>query len=134
MAVAAAVREIGDSQFMMPVPMNSNRRNTMSRPGSKFVGLSTPPASLPGNKLSLLSAGRKERDESAIEDDQNEDVEADSFNKQRARRASEGQSTKDGKKNELKCDKCGKGYKHSSCLTKHLFVSHISRLLFLIAS
>lgn len=24
---------------------------------------------------------------------------------------------------ELKCDKCGKGYKHSSCLTKHLFVS-----------
>ena len=23
---------------------------------------------------------------------------------------------------ELKCDKCGKGYKHSSCLTKHLFV------------
>jgi len=23
---------------------------------------------------------------------------------------------------ELKCEKCGKGYKHSSCLTKHLFV------------
>ena len=23
---------------------------------------------------------------------------------------------------ELKCDKCGKGYKHSSCLTKHLSV------------
>jgi hypothetical protein len=32
---------------------------------------------------------------------------------------------KDGKKvngNDLKCDKCGKGYKHSSCLSKHLFV------------
>ena len=27
---------------------------------------------------------------------------------------------------ELKCDKCGKGYKHSSCLTKHLFVSPLS--------
>lgn len=122
MALAAALREAGgDSQFTLPVPMNSTRRNTMSRPGSKFVGLSTPPASLPSNKLSLLTAGRKERDESAI-DDQNEDVDGDSFGKQRARRASEGQSTKDGKKNELKCDKCGKGYKHSSCLTKHLFV------------
>jgi hypothetical protein len=54
----------------------------------------------------------------------------------RNRRASEGQGTrvdslvtaggvKSGRarsRSELKCDKCGKGYKHSSCLTKHLFV------------
>ena len=47
--------------------------------------------------------------------------------KSRARRASEGQ--KGGKlersksnAGELRCDKCGKGYKHGSCLTKHLLV------------
>ena len=47
--------------------------------------------------------------------------------KQRNRRASEGAplSKSEGKRvsGELRCDKCGKGYKHSSCLTKHLLVS-----------
>ena len=46
--------------------------------------------------------------------------------KVRARRASEGShlSKNDGKRSsgELRCEKCGKGYKHSSCLTKHLLV------------
>lgn len=45
----------------------------------------------------------------------------------RARRASEGSFLrKDGKRvngGELRCDTCGKGYKHSSCLTKHLSVA-----------
>ena len=44
----------------------------------------------------------------------------------RARRASEGAHVlkSDGKRSsgELRCEKCGKGYKHSSCLTKHLLV------------
>ncbi len=47
--------------------------------------------------------------------------------KARIRRASEGSrlSKGEGKRmsaGELRCDKCGKGYKHSSCLTKHLSV------------
>jgi hypothetical protein len=47
--------------------------------------------------------------------------------KSRNRRASEGSrlSKGDGKRasgSDLKCEKCGKGYKHSSCLTKHLSV------------
>ena len=46
----------------------------------------------------------------------------------RIRRASEGSrlSKGDSKRtssSELRCEKCGKGYKHSSCLTKHLSVS-----------
>ncbi|KAL5393694.1 hypothetical protein PMIN06_005106 [Paraphaeosphaeria minitans] len=45
--------------------------------------------------------------------------------KSRIRRASEGSRLKvEGKRasgSELKCEKCGKGYKHSSCLTKHLW-------------
>ncbi|KAF1968239.1 hypothetical protein BU23DRAFT_558656 [Bimuria novae-zelandiae CBS 107.79] len=46
--------------------------------------------------------------------------------KSRIRRASEGSrlSKSEGKRtsgSELRCEKCGKGYKHSSCLTKHLW-------------
>jgi hypothetical protein len=48
--------------------------------------------------------------------------------KSRNRRASEGSrlSKGEGKRtsgSDLRCDKCGKGYKHSSCLTKHLSVT-----------
>jgi len=47
--------------------------------------------------------------------------------KSRIRRASEGSrlSKGDGKRSgsDLRCEKCGKGYKHSSCLTKHLLVT-----------
>ena len=46
-------------------------------------------------------------------------------NKTRARRASEGSYLSKGDKRasgELRCETCGKGYKHSSCLTKHLLV------------
>lgn len=45
--------------------------------------------------------------------------------KDRLRRASEGSTLSSKKKlssSELKCDTCGKSYKHSSCLTKHLSV------------
>ncbi|KAK9460264.1 uncharacterized protein V1516DRAFT_664666, partial [Lipomyces oligophaga] len=37
-----------------------------------------------------------------------------------ARRFSEGESISGRLKEELKCESCGKGYKHISCLTKHL--------------
>jgi hypothetical protein len=48
--------------------------------------------------------------------------------KARTRRASEGSQLRkgEGKRTsggELRCETCGKGYKHSSCLTKHLSVS-----------
>lgn len=56
--------------------------------------------------------------------------EAGSEIKGRARRASDGSrlssSKAEGKRpvnGELKCTKCGKGYKHSSCLQKHLLVT-----------
>ncbi|KAG8627855.1 hypothetical protein KVT40_003728 [Elsinoe batatas] len=44
--------------------------------------------------------------------------------KNRMRRASDGSTLSSKKKpgqGELKCETCGKGYKHSSCLTKHLW-------------
>ena len=46
--------------------------------------------------------------------------------KSRGRRASEGACLPktEGRRvsGEVRCEKCGKGYKHSSCLTKHLLV------------
>jgi hypothetical protein len=67
-------------------------------------------------------------DNNALEDNSNdEDTQTASKNmKNRNRRASEGSYLikGEGKKSaaELRCDTCGKGYKHSSCLTKHLYV------------
>ena len=66
------------------------------------------------------------RDESAIDDGHLAEENATSSSKARARRASEGAylSKSEGKRasGELRCEECGKGYKHSSCLTKHLSV------------
>lgn len=69
------------------------------------------------------------QDNDAVEDNSHdEDTPAPSKNlKNRNRRASEGSHLikGEGKKSaaDLRCDTCGKGYKHSSCLTKHLYVS-----------
>jgi hypothetical protein len=127
-AMVAAVREAGDSTLGIPI---TARRNTMSKGASTrsaLGSLPSPPASLPGHRIRLTS-GKSDRGESAIEDDQNDDMEdeeGNDFKQSRIRRASEGQHLmKDGKKangSDLKCEKCGKGYKHSSCLSKHLFV------------
>jgi len=128
-ALAAAVRETGDTSLAMPI---ASRRGTMSKSASArsaaLGSLPSPPASLPSSRLKMTGSAKV--DESAIDDDQIDDMEDEGeeneFSSSRIRRASEGQHLmKDGKKansNDLKCDKCGKGYKHSSCLTKHLFV------------
>ncbi|KAG4030524.1 hypothetical protein MFRU_012g02560 [Monilinia fructicola] len=128
-ALVAAVREAGDNSLAMPI---STRRSTMHKNASRsgpMGSLPSPPSSLPTHRSRSNAAVKTERGESAIDDDNNdeemEDDEDDDFTKNRMRRASEGsQLLKDGKKanaNDLKCDKCGKGYKHSSCLSKHLW-------------
>jgi hypothetical protein len=129
-AMVAAVRDAGDTTLGMPI---TNRRNTMSKNASArsaaLGSLPSPPASLPGHRIRLTSTGKSDRSESAIDDEQNDEMDDDeetAFKQSRMRRASEGQHLmKDGKKSngsELKCGTCGKGYKHSSCLSKHLFV------------
>jgi len=130
-AMVAAVREAADSSTGVPI---TSRRNTMSKGASAraaAVGsLPSPPASLLSHRIRLTSSGKSDLGESAIDDEQNDEMDDDDdetdFKQSRMRRASEGQPLmKDGKKasgGDLKCDKCGKGYKHSSCLSKHLFV------------
>ena len=65
-----------------------------------------------------------------VENAKEKEASANNTVKARSRRASEGAylSKSDGKRasGELRCDKCGKGYKHSSCLTKHLSVNLVS--------
>lgn len=130
-AALAAVLRDGDRSAALPIA-NGARRNTMSKSAAAraaIVGsLPSPPASLPTHKT--LPEAKRGLDGSAIEEDDLNDGSADEgsdkFQKARQRRASDGQTLiKDGKKSnrvEVRCDKCGKGYKHSSCLTKHLLV------------
>ncbi|KAI1437702.1 hypothetical protein GGR50DRAFT_21187 [Xylaria sp. CBS 124048] len=128
-AVVAALQEVGEKVTTVPIITNS-RRGTMSKSATTRAAivssLPSPPASLPTHRFAMESP--PEGQESAIEDDSNDmsaDEREDGFQQARIRRASDGQPlAKEGRKSnrvELRCDKCGKGYKHSSCLTKHLW-------------
>lgn len=134
-AVAAVVAGIAgdanDKVPALPIAIGGNRRPSKSgglRPelvGSN--GLPSPPASMPAHKYMGIEA-RREQSDSAVDDQENamaeEAEEADQ--QDRTRRASDGQPLKEGGRKfnrpEINCHQCGKGYKHSSCLTKHLFV------------
>lgn len=132
-AVAAGLKEAGDRAMPLPVTISA-RRNTTSRngiPKSTLSGsLPSPPASLPTQKfVSAIGPVNIDMQDSAIDDELNDmsgDDGDDPSQSARVRRASDGQPlVKEGRKSnrpELRCEKCGKGYKHSSCLTKHLFV------------
>lgn len=83
--------------------------------------------SKPATETSHVHARDRNISEDLVEDDA---VEEDALTdklinpKGRNRRASEGSylAKTEGKRlaSELRCDTCGKGYKHSSCLTKHM--------------
>ncbi|KAL2271735.1 hypothetical protein VTJ83DRAFT_1106 [Remersonia thermophila] len=148
-AVAAALQESGD--MAMPLPIAGARRSTISKQGlsrSAVVGsLPSPPASLPTRRFGAgAAAAAAMQDGSAIDDEPNdmsgddaEPASATALQKARVRRASDGQPlAKEGGRKinrpELRCEKCGKGYKHSSCLNKHLWEhtpewSYTSKLL-----
>lgn len=119
-ALTAAVAS-GEQSAAMPI-LGAGRRGASSKP--RVGSLPSPPASLPIHQMI------PDVKESAIDDEANDasgDEELDKSLEARVRRASDGQPlAKDAKKSnrvEVRCEKCGKGYKHSSCLTKHLLVS-----------
>ncbi|GAM90239.1 hypothetical protein ANO11243_082810 [Dothideomycetidae sp. 11243] len=103
---------------------NANRRSFQSRIALGSLnpsGLASPPNSLPG---SGMMAGRGES--AIIDGPPLSSISEKPNGKNRMRRASDGSTLSSSKKKqsngELKCETCGKGYKHSSCLTKHLSV------------
>ncbi|KAI9679818.1 MAG: hypothetical protein M1817_004832 [Caeruleum heppii] len=151
-AMAAAVRDAGD----MP-PLNV-RKGVHSKTASEVVpkvnqrdgdrtklhDYPSPPSSLPNNQQGLDATynGKLSLETGEVIDETTGGSNADgnkSSTKARMRRASEGSPLikGDGKRvsgGELRCEKCGKGYKHSSCLTKHLWEhtpewSYTSKLL-----
>jgi hypothetical protein len=117
---------------------SSNSLRRSSKPASQFRGPSmansTMATSMPGNgsPFGPSSYGAAAAKTEALTDGPTlaTMLEQDKANaKSRNRRASEGSRLSKGDGNgkrsgsELRCEKCGKGYKHSSCLTKHLLVT-----------
>jgi hypothetical protein len=144
-AVAQAVKEAAEAQ------MSSNAAATVGSPvigklhqgGTGSVGLTgypSPPGSMPNPSIlsTAMANGdggiqqlRKNGGTALLTGSAIAEGHALEMNRgARNRRSSEGVGALGGvgkmgrmrSGSELKCDKCGKGYKHSSCLTKHLFV------------
>ena len=128
-AVAAALKDGPETPFAIPAP--SSRKNAAKTGATgrtpELGNYPSPPSSLPRHAHSEAARTQASSvsNNSAVVDG-SDDVRGTST-KSRMRRASEGSHLVkgDGKRisgGDLKCDKCGKGYKHSSCLTKHLYV------------
>lgn len=136
-AIAAALS--GAEEPLARGPLESSRRSFTLKSGSgrgpdavslgKLAGLIADTHSIEGvrdhdrgatSEMKYAMEGSAVVDEPATLDNEG------SISKARTRRASEGAylSRSEGKRSsgELRCEKCGKGYKHSSCLTKHLLV------------
>ncbi|PHH63598.1 hypothetical protein CDD81_5690 [Ophiocordyceps australis] len=128
-ALAAAVTQ-GGGEPSAAMPILGGRRIVSSK---RFGNLPSPPSSLPSHKMTT------DVKESAIDDEVQDASGEEGPLQARSRRASDGQppTGKESKRSnrvEVRCEKCGKGYKHSSCLTKHLWEhtpewSYTSKLL-----
>lgn len=143
-AIAAAIKVVDESPATGAMP--STRRSFTMRSGGGRGGETASIANGGGSLVESLRGGDANMHDSAggfagmndyadggsALDDENPNVANDGRLKSRARRASEGAhlSKSEGKRSsgELRCEKCGKGYKHSSCLTKHLLVHPSDRL------
>ncbi|KAF1816748.1 hypothetical protein P152DRAFT_464202 [Eremomyces bilateralis CBS 781.70] len=150
-AMAAAAREISGSSSTPTDPGSDSGRKSTTRSSrgtsSSYLAL---PSSMPNHSAVFAQgmAGMKNATSvlnghtgSAVIDGPNlaSMPEANkAASKPRIRRASEGSrlSKGEGRRSavELRCETCGKGYKHSSCLTKHLWEhtpewSYTSKLL-----
>lgn len=122
------MKEGGES---LSLPMAAHRRSLGGRKGLESTSVGSPSgyASYLSRSVNSPSQEPVPRKSSPT----NSEVDGKSIPKGRNRRASEGAQMKsDGKRNpaELRCDRCGKGYKHGSCLSKHMCVSpHLAPVL-----
>lgn len=131
-AVAASLKDTNGELAGVPAP--SHRRNLSHRKAQEASSLGTTPGLASyfsrsmNNPAPYPNAVRKTSptsDEGTAVEAGNADGKPVST-KNRNRRASEGSHLVkgDGKRAmaELRCDRCGKGYKHGSCLSKHMCV------------
>ncbi|KAI9837983.1 MAG: hypothetical protein M1819_006137 [Sarea resinae] len=152
--MAAALQDGGESS----PGVHSTRRSLSSKASSSWKtssytprsgkgeinGYPSPPSSLPNNPDEISGSNNEayfSKNNTALVDGPpiaSNAAGQSALSKARARRASEGQHLVKGERrpngSELRCEKCGKNYKHSSCLTKHLWEhtpewSYTSKLL-----
>ena len=130
-AIAAALKDVAAKGSASPQRTSLNSKTAASNRGLDFGRYNN--SSTGGYLLGGLTGNNETANEEAMDDE--ESVADDDFlhngnantgSKGRARRPSQGSFLTKGytksSSGELRCEKCGKGYKHSSCLTKHLSV------------
>ncbi|KAL6709332.1 hypothetical protein ACN47E_001739 [Coniothyrium glycines] len=129
----AAMAAAAKGAIGAPLEGASSGMRRLSKPSPQFRGPSLGPSSvmassMPGHGSGFAPASYGASSEAVMDGPtlatMPEHEKGDSTS--RIRRASEGNrltkgDTKRASGSELKCEKCGKGYKHSSCLTKHLW-------------
>lgn len=130
-AIAAALKDVDEKGSASSKRTSLNTKTAANNRGLEFSRY----GSSSNNRYSLggLTGNNDKANEEAMDDE--EFVADDDFlrtenantgSKARVRRASEGSYLTKGESkrssSDLRCEKCGKGYKHSSCLTKHLSV------------
>ena len=130
-AIAAALKDRDEKGPTSSKRGSLNSKSTAASRGleSSRNGTSSSDVYPPGGIASTNAKGNEEAmddGEVIVEDEFLPTENASTGSRARARRASEGSYLTKGESKrssgELRCDKCGKGYKHSSCLTKHLSV------------
>ncbi|KAF2101600.1 hypothetical protein NA57DRAFT_33808 [Rhizodiscina lignyota] len=128
-AMAVAMREASGAPY--DASNGTAKRSSSSKsPGTKYGSHPSLPSSLPNHSSDFGPNGYPNaKNNVAVTDGpplSSLPEKEKSNGKSRIRRASEGSrltkgESKRGNAPELRCEKCGKGYKHSSCLTKHLW-------------
>lgn len=129
-AAAAVGADIHDKFPALPISIGTRRasRSDGFPPEPSGVGgLPSPPASMPAQRPLLRIERNLQYSDSAVDDQESGSAEDnETSHKTLVRRGSDSQPlAKEGRRfnrPEIHCQHCGKGYKHSSCLTKHLFV------------
>ena len=125
-AVAAALREHGDASALS---FSAHRKSVGSRKTAESQSMNPRPdmdqyfsTEDTIHSIEIESDQIEDAlDDTAVDDDMHPSKAINTKN--RNRRASEGSHLTKGAKrvsSEVRCDTCGKGYKHSSCLTKHM--------------
>ncbi|KAF7718421.1 Zinc finger C2H2 type domain-containing protein [Penicillium ucsense] len=120
-AVAASMKD-GSEAASLPVGA-AHRRSLGARKGLESSSISGSSGS-PSYLSRSINSPSQEPPVARKATPSNSDEDSKSTAKGRNRRASEGAHMKtDGKRApaDLRCDRCGKGYKHGSCLSKHMW-------------
>ncbi|KAK2737963.1 hypothetical protein FQN57_007317 [Myotisia sp. PD_48] len=125
-ATAAVINEAAGTRIDSPINPSHHRRGLSLRRAAGLESTSIGSPSAFGSYIARNGIGPDRKPSPSHGNAADELVDGKPISiKNRSRRASEGSHLIKGEGKralvELKCDRCGKGYKHSSCLTKHMW-------------